>query len=532
MEKKIRFPLSRKIALTIIIVTMIISLFVIAVNYVLIARKAADLYERYMVSIAETVSTHLRTDQIEKWYATGETDDDYAELHDWVKEVGKSFEITWFAILVPESEMVRYIMEVDTVGHMEESLLGETLDGEYARLLCSYFNPSRPERCYFNYMEDYQTLAYPLLTEEGELCAWLFLAIDIAYDHQYMITAAFQLIFIVGIFGILLAVIPVILTSRKVARPIRFLAEGANRLVEEKKNSETTETSIFTEKKVKSKDEVGVLYESLSQMEQDMNAYTRDLMTITAERERIRTELDMAASIQLSQLPGTFPAFPDRTDFRIHAFMQAAKAVGGDFYDFFLVDENHLAMVIADVSGKGIPAALFMMTSKMLIKSHLMEGESPARVLESVSREMLENDAHMFVTVWAAVLDLTTGNGLAVNAGHEHPALRCSGGKFELVQYRHFLPLAVSKKARYEDHEFHLDPGDSLFVYTDGVAEARKPDHGAFYGAERMLDALNRDKEADPEQLIGNVAEDIRAFTGDAEQFDDITMLSLTWYGP
>ncbi len=138
----------------------------------------------------------------------------------------------------------------------------------------------------------------------------------------------------------------------------------------------------------------------------------------------------------------------------------------------------------------------------------------------------------MFVTVWAAVLNLKTGDGLAVNAGHEYPVLRKRGGEFELLQYRHFLPLAVSKKARYEDHEFHLDPGDTLFVYTDGVTEARRPDQGAFFGTERMLAALNRDKDADLEQIFGNTGAALRTFTGDAEQFDDITMLGMTWFGP
>ena len=212
--------------------------------------------------------------------------------------------------------------------------------------------------------------------------------------------------------------------------------------------------------------------------------------------------------------------------------MDPAKEVGGDFYDFFMIDEDHIAFVMADVSGKGVPAALMMMVSRVLIKSGLQNGKGPAETLESVNNQLCENNEEdFFVTVWLAVLEISTGNAVAANAGHEHPVLRRADGQYELQVYRHSLAVGVMKEVPFRQHAFHLDPGDSFFVYTDGVPEAMD-DSGALYGTDRMLEALNRDVEAEPEQLIANLTGDINRFVAGAEQFDDITMLCFRYHGP
>ena len=251
-----------------------------------------------------------------------------------------------------------------------------------------------------------------------------------------------------------------------------------------------------------------------------------------AKRERIENELQLATNIQASMLPHVFPAFPTRSEFDIYASMDPAKEVGGDFYDFFLVDDDHLGMVIADVSGKGVPAALFMMVSRVLLKSHLQNGESPAEALESVNDQLCEgNEAELFVTVWAAVLEISTGKGVAANAGHEHPALRRVGGGYELQVYRHSPAVAAMEGIPFKEHSFQLGPGDSLFVYTDGVPEATNAEQELF-GTDRMIAALNEDASAAPEELLKNVRKAVDAFVKDAEQFDDLTMLCLKYNGP
>ena len=249
------------------------------------------------------------------------------------------------------------------------------------------------------------------------------------------------------------------------------------------------------------------------------------------EQERIDQELRMAREIQLGVLPAGYPAFPNRKEFSLYASMEPAKEVGGDFYDFFLIDSDHLALVIADVSGKGVPAAMFMMTSKSLIQNQLMTGCSPAEALAAVNRQLCEhNFAMMFVTVWAAVIELSTGRGTACNAGHEHPGLGRAGKGFELLMYPHDPFLGVRKRAEFRNRDFEMKPGDCIFVYTDGVPEATLPDNQMF-GEERLAEVLNEDRDADPEALVRRVREAVDRFTEGAAQFDDITMLCYKYNG-
>ena len=250
------------------------------------------------------------------------------------------------------------------------------------------------------------------------------------------------------------------------------------------------------------------------------------------EQERIEKELIMAREIQANALPNDFPAFPERREFDLFASMTPAKEVGGDFYDFFLIDSDHLALVIADVSGKGIPAALFMMVSKTLIQNQLMTGCDPATAMERVNLQLCErNSSMMFITVWTAVLEISTGKGLACNAGHEHPALRTADGRFELVRYIHAPFAGVNRKARYQNREFELHPGDSIFVYTDGVPEATDGS-GKMFGEERLEKTLNLCANRSPEEILRTVKNAVDTFVGDAEQFDDLTMMCLEYKGP
>ena len=257
----------------------------------------------------------------------------------------------------------------------------------------------------------------------------------------------------------------------------------------------------------------------------------RGIVSMISELDRLDKELKLAADIQINMLPMNFPPFPDRTEFDLYASMTPAKEVGGDFYDFFLVDSDHLALVIADVSGKGIPAALFMTVSKTLIKNQLMNGCDPAAALERVNLQLCErNSSMMFVTVWLAVLEISTGRGMACNAGHENPGLRRAGGGFELLRYKHGPFIGVSRKAKYENREFELSPGDCVFVYTDGVPEATNAESEMF-GEARLTGTLNRDADAGPEELIHRMRNEVDRFAAGAPQFDDITMLCLKYHG-
>ena len=243
-------------------------------------------------------------------------------------------------------------------------------------------------------------------------------------------------------------------------------------------------------------------------------------------------ELNMASTIQMNMLPLVFPPFPERNEFDIFASMNPAKEVGGDFYDFFMIDDDHLAIVIADVSGKGVPAALFMMSSKILINDHALIGGSPSKILERVNELVYANNkAHMFVTVWLGILEISTGKLVTSNAGHEYPIINING-KYELLKDKHGIAIGAVPNSKYVDTEIMLKSGDQIFVYTDGVAEATDLNKQLF-GTERTVEALNSlPKGISQQEVLESVKKAVDSFVKEAPQFDDITMVGLKYIGP
>ena len=250
------------------------------------------------------------------------------------------------------------------------------------------------------------------------------------------------------------------------------------------------------------------------------------------EQERIVKELTTARQIQHSVLPHIFPPFPDREEIDLFASMDPARDVGGDFYDFYFVDEDHLCLVIADVSGKGIPAALFMMLSKRILEDFARQERSAAAILEKTNDLLCDsNQAEMFVTVWLGILEISTGLLTCANAGHEYPVIQKNGGSFELLKDRHGFVIGGMEGVRYREYTLQMEPGDKLFIYTDGVPEAVDASEEMF-GTDRMIKALNTCGQGSPEEILGAVRSAVDAFAGDAEQFDDLTMMCLEYRGP
>ena len=318
-----------------------------------------------------------------------------------------------------------------------------------------------------------------------------------------------------------------IFTNRKIIRRIGKLEKNVDTYSRDK------DTSISETIKAQrgQNDEIGDLSDKFSDMIIELDDHMKNLQKVTAEKERIGAELNVATQIQADMLPRIFPPFPTKNEFEMYATMDPAKEVGGDFYDFFLVDKDHLALVIADVSGKGVPAALFMVIAKTLIKNYALMGQDPAQVLSSANEQLCEgNESNLFVTVWMAILDLGTGDGIEANAGHEHPAIRHKDGDFELIKTKHSPAVATMEGMRFRQAPFHLDPGDTLYVYTDGVTEATNSSNELF-GEERLLDALNKNKDLLPNELLPAVRKEIDAFVADAPQFDDITMMGFKYNG-
>ncbi|MBR4719186.1 MAG: SpoIIE family protein phosphatase [Lachnospiraceae bacterium] len=275
-------------------------------------------------------------------------------------------------------------------------------------------------------------------------------------------------------------------------------------------------------------DEIQQLAESFGSMTTRMKQYIKDITAITAEKERIGAELSVATHIQASMLPNVFPAFPERKEFDLYAKMDPAKEVGGDFYDFFFVDDDHLALVMADVSGKGVPAALFMVIAKTLIKNHAQAGEKVEDVFMNSNNQLCEgNGEELFVTAWLGIIDLKTGNMKFCDAGHENPYIIHEDGSVDVIKpEKKKPPLAAMEGIRYVSHEVVLKKGDCLFTYTDGVPEATNA-NDELYGTDRLEKVLMDNANDDPETLLTHVRENVDSFVAEAPQFDDLTMLAL-----
>ena len=314
-----------------------------------------------------------------------------------------------------------------------------------------------------------------------------------------------------------------VILGKRIVRPLNTIT---------RKIADLSEVNLeFTmEDEYRTGDEIEVLAESFATLSHRTVEYVGEVRRVTAEKERIGTELHMANQIQESMLPSIFPAFPERSEFDIYATMDPAREVGGDFYDFFLIDQDHLCMVIADVSGKGVPAALFMMISKIIIQSCAMLGRGAGDILTRTNEALCSNNRmEMFVTVWLGILEISTGKLTAANAGHEYPAM-LRNGKFELLKDKHGLVIGGMAGIEYKEYELTLKPGDKLFLYTDGVAEATRADNTLF-GTGRMLDALNINPDGQPEELLKNVRKAVDEFVGESEQFDDLTMMCFEYKG-
>ena len=322
--------------------------------------------------------------------------------------------------------------------------------------------------------------------------------------------------------GFIIIVIGVYFISKvfadRVVQPLQILQKDVQMI---------SEGNLEHRAKIIQDDEIGELANVFNNMSASLQEYIKNLSSVMAEKERIGAELNVATQIQADMLPSIFPAFPEREEFDIYATMQPAKEVGGDFYDFFLIDDDHLAVVIADVSGKGVPAALFMVIAKTLLKNRAQMGDSPAKVLEVVNNQLCENNkAEMFVTVWFGVMQISTGKIVAANAGHEKPIIRKADGEFEIFKDKHGFVMGGMEGMKYKEYELEIEKGGCLFVYTDGVPEATSSDSELF-GMERLVQVLNEEKDAPLPDILKSVKGSIDKFVKDAPQFDDITMLAL-----
>ncbi len=541
-SKKIRQFTSR-LSFRIICGTVFLLLFFGAlqsvVGYAEFTRSLTREYKESAFRTAETAVCLVDGNRIDEYIETSGSGDDYADMKQKLDLLCQKQNVTLIYVIRPDTddygEFTTVVNIVNKKSDYDPWPIGyrrETTNERYREIYRDIYENglSRGSIIRTSELRGYEphiTALIPVKDDKGDVSAILC----VQRPMSELSTGRHRFMLIIGVATVLIAVFAsfssYFFLRQHFVRPIRMVIKEASRFAME--NTEAVEGALTN---VSTIAEIEVLAGAIRQMEKDTLEHIDRITTMAAESKRIGTELYIARRIQAAILPNVFPPFPDRHEFEIYASMTPAKEVGGDFYDFYLIDDDHLSVVIADVSGKGVPAALFMMVSKLLLKLRVHSTGSVGDMLSDVNNTLCEkNEMELFVTAWLAIITLSTGEGVAVNAGHEDPMLKRAGGRYEPVKYRHSIPLAAMEDTRYEGHAFKLEPGDSIVVYTDGVTEAT--DEGdEMFGADRLAEALNSEPDAPPEKCIDNVKKSIDDFKGEAEQFDDITLLAIKYNGP
>ena len=532
MNEKIS-GLSIKLIISVLLLSVLLCTAISYMGYREFTAVLEDEYNRSAYEIAETAKTYLDPDRLEHYLETGEIDEAYLEIQAELDAlvVSTDSHLIYVTRLSQDYTTSTYIFDAvhpDTgFTRYELGYTARDMDPAYQEEVARMMTTGERSAVYFySYTQAsgaHTTAAIPVADSTGKVVAFLgvekaMTALDNArstYVWNVMgITVLSVALFLLAYIGFL---------RKEVVSPILTIAGEAQRFAED------NVARLDLLEQIRKKDEIGALARAIGKMETDIVQYVEDLTAVTAERERIGAELNVATQIQADMLPRIFPPFPERREFDIYATMTPAREVGGDFYDFFLVDQDHLAVVIADVSGKGVPAALFMVIAKTLIKNHAQAGMAPSRVFETVNNQLCENnEAGMFVTAFLGVLEISTGRFTYVNAGHNPPLAALGGRPYDWLPSKRGFVLAGMEDVHYQQQEIILHPGDCIFLYTDGVTEALNPNN-VLYSEERLkaffkgADLVGKSLEEQLKLLHGDIA----AFAAGAEQADDITMLLL-----
>ena len=529
---KIKLHVKSKAALIFIIIGIILISAVGYATYSLNYRQAAKQYTDLALSSARMAASIVTADggKIDGYIKDGKNGS-YEDIYQKLQTLKISYNLEYLYIIRPDTDKNDgvYIFDVYT-GENNPDLIAEIGEktGEmdvYDIVLKTYLTGNSTDSAIITNTEyGYLASAYaPVYAPDGSITAVAGADISMNIVLGDVKTQTVQiLIVLLAIIALSLFCILIII-RRQILNPIVRLSSHMETFA--------GDDGDFKEFPVPNTgDELQTVSESFNRMVGDLRLYMENLTAVTADRERIATELNVAKKIQSGMLPCIFPPFPERTEFDLYASMQPAKEVGGDFYDFFLVDENTLAVVIADVSGKGVPAALFMVIAKTLIKNNAQSGKNPKEVFEAVNNILCENnDAGMFVTAILGYLDIPAGRFDFINAGH-NPPLLCTGGQYNWLKMKSGFILAGMEHTVYKQHEVILNPGDRLFLYTDGVTEAVDPSQKLF-GETRLINTINGYIDLPLREFTEAVKSEIDKFARDAEQADDITMLTLRYKG-
>ena len=539
MFNKLRKNLVLKILAGVIFMLALFSLIVGIIGYRGFTETLLQQYADGAFRTANHAASYLNGDDIDRFYETRGTTQRYQLVWEKLDQLCNATGSTFIYVITPDlDDYGRITFVFSTVNHdtsyseFDIGYVRETTNDDYRTKYRKLYDGSSSAELVVRdkgYIETdpHITAMVPVKGTGSKtkaiLCVQRQMDVLSEARKEYVRSVIRTLIVLV----LAVVVLQSLYLSRMLLQPVREITKEASRFA-----SENTIPGKKLAETIRNKDDIGILAESVDQMEEQIGNYVDNLTRITAEKERISTELSLAARIQMDMLITIFPPFPDRKEFDLYAEMDPAREVGGDFYDFFMIDDDHLCLEIADVSGKGIPAALFMMASKIVLKNNAMSGKSPAEILTATNESICSNNKEqMFVTVWIGILEISTGRLTAANAGHEYPILMKPDGKYELFKDKHGMVIGAFSGLKYKEYEILMEPGSRIFLYTDGVPEATDR-NGKMFGTARTVETLNSAPLSTPDKVLAAVHGAVDAFVGEAEQFDDLTMLCVDYRGP
>ncbi|MGN1373162.1 MAG: SpoIIE family protein phosphatase, partial [Candidatus Coproplasma sp.] len=527
-KRKFTRSMIRPIFNALIGLIMLLSCAIGTVGFLEFSTALKEQYAEMANGIAQYVALEVDASRLDGYLESKTPDDDYTAVCELLQHTAdaEDCKVIYVAKVHTDTKEREYIFDVVSEASGYSPYEIGYRDSASEEILTAYNSLLSGQSGVQNIMyskKGYTTSVYPVKDSGGEVIAVVGVVKDMTLLNTAKRNYIIQVLLIEAAIAILSGIVWVIYMRKRIVMPIRQLNEASLNMVEHLEDGTSPEIVI------KKDDEIRDLAECFTEMYREIGEYISKLKTITAEKERIGAELDVAAKIQTSLLPSEFPPYPNRKEFEIYASMDAAKEVGGDFYDFYLLGKDHLAITVADVSGKGIPAAMFMMRSKTLIKSFVESGKPIDEAFFRTNEALCENNsAGMFLTAWFGVLNLTSGELAFVNAGHNPPLIKRADGQYEYLRVKPNFILAGMEGVRYRRNTVTLNPGDSLFVYTDGVTEAMN-NEGKLYGEERLRQVLNSCSGESCEGICKQTLKSIVAYADGAPQSDDITMLSLKY---
>lgn len=541
-ERMRRRKLGSDIIALCIAFALIVSLGTGIIGYFTFYKNIMDQYDNYLKDMLNETVAVIDGDDLQECIKTLEKSEKYYETQEFLDNLKNNSSIEYIYILQPlnlnEENNMMYVMtgvrdnekyiydDVITLGNMT----GTEYSPDFAQIYINTMTTTgdivyHKNNTEFGYM---YTAMKPIHNSKGEpICV---LSIDYSMNKLYDTIKRFVIYEVLGciMLSLIFILFQIVWLRRRVVNPLSSLEKSAVQLYESSHNATTPDDMKFEKPYTSVNDEISSLSDTLERMAENLKRNMNSLVKESQSRERIESELGVATRIQRRMIPNVFPDTFKTDGIDMYAEIDQAPEMGGSFYDYYVMDDDHLAFVIADVSGKGVSAALFMVIAKTMIRNQLINGTmSPAEAFENVNNHLCHgNDFHLDVSAWLGILEISTGRIVVANAGHNSPAIGRKGRKYEICIDTYGPPLGAMSGISYQEYEIVLEKGDTLFLYTDGIIDTENPNDEKF-GINRMLEILNDNPRATIETLLKNMKTEIDLFMEGVRQKDDIAMMGI-----